>query len=248
MSKPARSKPTPGYAAEILRRLKRMYPDADCELTHQNAFQLLVAVILSARTTDKAVNLITPALFQRYPNAAALAAATPAEVEPLVSTIGLYRNKAKMVVDMARALVERHAGEVPRDRESLESLAGVGRKTANVVLATAFKEPALAVDTHVARLAGVLKLSRETEPDKIEADLTALFVRPVWGFASHALIWHGRRVCIAQRPRCPECGLNDICPSARLEPPAPGRKIVGAKRVVKRVAKLKRSAGRRTSR
>ncbi len=244
MTKPIRSTPTPEYAAEVLRRLKKMYPDADCELVHQNPFQLLVAVILSARTTDKAVNLITPALFRRHPDAAALAAATPLQVEALIDTIGLFRNKAKMIVEMARGLVERHGGQVPNDRESLEALAGVGRKTASVVLATAFKTPALAVDTHVTRLAGVLKLSRETEPDKIEADLTALFPRPEWGFASHALIWHGRRVCVAQRPRCLQCGLNDICPSARLEPTKPAGRIVGAKRV----PRTKRPVRRRTSR
>jgi endonuclease-3 len=226
MSKPSRVTPIPEYAAEVLRRLEQLYPDADCELHHENPFQLLVAVILSARTTDKAVNLITPALFRRYPDAPALGAATPEQVEPLISTIGLFRNKAKMIVEMARGLLQRHGGQAPRDRESLEALPGVGRKTASVVLATAFKEPALAVDTHVARLAGVLGLSRQTDPEKIEKDLTALFPREAWGFASHALIWHGRRVCIARRPRCAACGLADICPSVRAT--LPGRQKAGA--------------------
>jgi endonuclease-3 len=220
MNKPSRARPGPEYAPEVLRRLKRLYPDADCELRHTTPFQLLVAVILSARTTDKAVNLITPALFRRYPDAAALGAATPEQVEQSINTIGLFRNKSRMIVEMARDLVERHGGQVPRDRESLEALPGVGRKTASVVLATAFKTPALAVDTHVARLAGVLRLSRQTDPEMIENDLTALFPREDWGFASHALIWHGRRVCIARRPRCATCGLAEICPSLGISPPA----------------------------
>ena len=211
-------RPTPEYAAEILRRLRRLYPEAECELDHKDAFQLLVAVILSAQTTDKAVNRATPALFERYPTAAALAEAPPEDVEPLISSLGFFRNKAKAVVGAARGIVEQSGGEVPREREALESLPGVGRKTASVILATAFGEPALAVDTHVARLAEILGLSRERDPDKIERDLTAHFPREDWGFASHALIWHGRRVCVARRPRCAECGMSDVCPSAQLAP------------------------------
>ena len=211
-------RPTPEYAAEILRRLRKLYPDADCELDRRDPFQLLVAVILSAQTTDKSVNRATPVLFERYPNAMALAAAAPEDVAPLISTLGFFRNKAKAIVGAARGIVEQCGGELPRERGALEALPGVGRKTASVILATAFGEPALAVDTHVARLAGVLGLSRERDPDKIEGDLTTLFPREDWGFASHALIWHGRRVCVARRPRCAECGMSDVCPSAQLAP------------------------------
>ncbi len=203
-------------APEILRRLQGLYPDADCELVHRNPFELLVATILSAQTTDKAVNLVTPKLFARYPDAPALAAATPAEVEPHIATIGLFRNKAKSIVGAARELVAKHDGAVPRSREPLEKLPGVGRKTANVVLATAFHEPALAVDTHVQRLSGRLGLSKGHEPRAIEDDLTALFPRASWGFVSHALILHGRRVCAARAPKCAACDLKEVCPSAFL--------------------------------
>lgn len=202
-------------AAEIIRRLRGLYPDASCELDHTDPFQLLISTILSAQTTDKAVNQVTPGLFDLFPDAAALARATPEQVEPLIATIGLFRNKARSIVGAARALVERHGGRVPRDRAALEDLPGVGRKTANVVLSTAFGEPALAVDTHVTRLAQRLALSRHDEPRPIEDDLTALLPPGDWGFASHALIWHGRRVCSARDPKCGACGLRDVCPSRR---------------------------------
>ncbi len=220
---PPRSTPKPQAANRrerallILAGLRRLYPDADCELDHVDPFQLLVATILSAQTTDRAVNQVTPALFARFPDAAALAAAEPPEVEPLIASIGLFRNKAKSIVGAARALVERHGGRVPRGREALEALPGVGRKTANVVLSTAFREPALAVDTHVARLSGRLDLSGESDPRRIEDDLTRLFPAEDWGFASHALIWHGRRVCDARAPRCGDCSLAPLCPSAFLD-------------------------------
>lgn len=204
-------------ALAILPALRRLYPDADCELEHVDPFQLLVATILSAQTTDRAVNQVTPALFARFPDAPTLAVADPRAVEPLIASIGLFRNKAKSIVGAARALVERHGGQVPRDREALEALPGVGRKTANVVLSTAFREPALAVDTHVARLSGRLGLSRETDPRRIEEDLMRLFPPEAWGFASHALIWHGRRVCDARAPRCEACALAALCPSAFLD-------------------------------
>ncbi|RMG48191.1 MAG: endonuclease III [Acidobacteria bacterium] len=201
-------------ARRLLARLRAAYPDADCELGHRDPFQLLVATILSAQTTDRAVNKVTPALFRRFPTPRRLASARPEEIEPLIASIGLFRTKARAVVGTARALVERFGGKVPRDRKALESLPGVGRKTANVVLSTAFGEPALAVDTHVQRLARRLGLSRAREPRKIEEDLTALFPAESWGFASHALIWHGRRVCSARAPRCGSCVLADDCPSA----------------------------------
>ena len=202
-------------APAVLEGLLAAYPDADCELVHRNPFELLIATILSAQTTDKAVNLASPKLFAAYPDARALAAAAPADVEPYISSIGLFRNKAKMIVGAARGLVERHAGEVPADRAALERLPGVGRKTASVVLSTAFRVPALAVDTHVARLAGRLGLSTAEDPRAIEDDLTSALPEERWGFASHALILHGRRVCAARAPRCGECSLADVCPSAK---------------------------------
>lgn len=216
--------PAAARAPAILAGLERLYPDADCELVHVDPFQLLVATILSAQTTDRAVNQVTPGLFARFPDARALAVADPLDVEPLIATIGLFRNKAKAVVGAARALVERHGGTVPREREALEALPGVGRKTANVVLSTAFREPALAVDTHVTRLAGKLGLSAATDPRRIEDDLTRLFPRERWGFVSHALIWHGRRVCDARTPRCEACGLAPHCPSAFLAATRPAAK------------------------
>ena len=214
----ATPRPTParrGRAREVVARLRELYPEADCELEHRDPWQLLVATILSAQTTDKAVNCVTPELFRRWPTPADLAAADPAEVEPVISSIGLYRNKAKAIVGAAREIVERFGGRVPDRLEDLVTLPGVGRKTANVVLATAFGAPAIPVDTHVARLARLLDLSRERDPVKIERDLMALLPEEDWSFASHALIWHGRRVCAARRPRCSECALADLCPSAR---------------------------------
>lgn len=208
------SKDRARHARDVVRRLHRVYPDATCELDHRNAYQLLIATILSAQTTDRAVNEITPALFARYPDPAALALASPEEVAQHIASIGLFRNKARSIVGAARALVEQHGGEVPRDREALEALPGVGRKTANVVLSTAFDEPALAVDTHVTRLAQRLGLSDAGEPRKIEDDLTAALPPKEWGFTSHALIWHGRRVCKARGPRCDLCELSPVCPSA----------------------------------
>ncbi len=213
------------HARDVLRGLSRLYPEAHCELDHVDPFQLLVATILSAQTTDKAVNEVTPGLFRRFPDARALALAEPEDVEPLINRIGLFRNKARSIVGAARLLVERHGGAVPRDREALEALPGVGRKTANVVLSTAFGEAALAVDTHVTRLAGLLGLSRGKDARAIEDDLCALFPPESWSFASHALIWHGRRVCVARAPRCHECGLASLCPSAGLRARPPGTTI-----------------------
>lgn len=211
---PGRPAPHTERALEILARLRRLYPEADCELEYQEPYQLLVATILSAQATDRSVNLVTPALFARYPDAAALARATPEELQPQIASIGLFRNKAKALIAAARQVVERHLGVVPRERQALEALPGVGRKTANVVLANAFGEPALAVDTHVTRLAGRLGLSTQRDPARIESDLTALFPPTDWGFVSHALIWHGRRVCSARSPRCAVCELAPLCPSA----------------------------------
>ena len=205
-------------APVILERLKLAYPDAACALEHRNAFELLVATILSAQTTDVRVNLVTPALFARYPDAATLARARQTDVEKIIQSTGFFRNKARSIIGMAQALVADHGGEVPSTMDQLLSLPGVGRKTANVVLGNAFGiNEGVVVDTHVARLSKLLGLTRHTEPEKIERALMSLFPRDDWALLSHLLIFHGRRVCIARRPKCGECVLADLCPSARLE-------------------------------
>ncbi|MCX5765346.1 MAG: endonuclease III [Gemmatimonadetes bacterium] len=196
-------------------RAAALYPDAHCELDYQTPFQLLVATILSAQCTDKRVNMVTPALFERFPSPRALADAPLGEIEELVRTAGFYHNKAKNIQGMARALVEHHDGEVPTTMEELVVLPGVGRKTANVVLGNVFGINAgVVVDTHVARLSTRFGLTRETDPVKIEQALIPLFPREQWTILSHWMIWHGRRVCDARKPRCSECTLRDICPSA----------------------------------
>ena len=201
----------------ILDRLKHAYPDARCALDHRNAFELLVATILSAQTTDVRVNLVTPKLFSRYPNAAALARARQADVEAIIKSTGFFRNKARSIIGMAQAVVADHRGKVPATMDELLTLPGVGRKTANVVLGNAFGlNEGVVVDTHVARLSKLLGLTRQTDPVKIEQALMKLFPRDDWALLSHLLIFHGRRVCIARRPKCGECVLADLCPSARL--------------------------------
>jgi endonuclease-3 len=212
---------------EILRRLKRAWPDARCALEHADAYQLLVATILSAQCTDQRVNLVTPGFFARWPGPEALAAAREPEVEEVIRSTGFFRNKARSLVGMARALVAEHEGKVPPSMEALSRLPGVGRKTANVVLGNAFGiDEGITVDTHVTRLAGLLGLTRETDAVKIERELVRLVPRADWTLVSHLLIQHGRAVCIARRPRCGECVLADLCPSAAT-PPRPevdGRK------------------------
>jgi endonuclease-3 len=204
-------------APVILERLKVAYPDAACALDHRNAFELLVATILSAQTTDVRVNLVTPALFRRYPDAATLARARQADVEKIIQSTGFFRNKARSIIGMAQALVAEHGGQVPSTMAQLVLLPGVGRKTANVVLGNAFGiNEGVVVDTHVARLSKLLGLTRHTEPEKIERALMSLFPRDDWALLAHLLIFHGRRVCIARRPKCGECVLADLCPSARL--------------------------------
>ena len=215
----ARIADRPAWTRDILRRLKKAYPGAKCALEHQTPFELLVATILSAQCTDVRVNMVTPALFAKYPTARSLADADQADVEDLIRSTGFFRNKARNLIGMARALVERHDGEVPADMEQLRVLPGVGRKTANVVLGNAFGlNEGVTVDTHVARLARLLGLTRHTDPVKIERDLMELVPRRDWTLVSHLLIWHGRQVCIARRPRCDACVLRHGCPSAR--PPA----------------------------
>jgi endonuclease III len=197
-----------------LEYLHELYPDATTELRHSSHFELLIATILSAQATDKSVNEASPALFKKYPDAFALAQASPEEVMPLIRNIGLYRNKAKNIVATAKALAEQFNGEVPNDFEAITRLPGVGRKTANVVLSNAFGRPAIAVDTHVGRLARRLAFSQHENPDKVEKDLEQLFPQDQWIFAHHALILHGRRVCFARKPNCVACLLNALCPSS----------------------------------
>jgi endonuclease-3 len=204
-------------AGRILTLLKREYPTAHCELDYQTPYQLLVATILSAQCTDARVNLVTPAFFARYPTPGALAGAERDDVEELIKSTGFFRNKAKSLVGMAQALVQGHEGLVPRSMAQLRELPGVGRKTANVILGNAYGiNEGVTVDTHVTRLAGRLRLSRQKTPEKIEQDLMALIPQRDWTLISHLLIWHGRRVCIARQPRCEACVLRTLCPSSRV--------------------------------
>lgn len=199
----------------IIDELKRLYPDADCELDRANPFQLLVATILSAQSTDKTVNVVTPKLFARFSDAAALAGAEQSEVEKLVHSTGFFRNKAKNIIGAARVLAREFDGVVPRTMEEMLTLPGVARKTANVVLGTAYGiASGFVVDTHVTRLSQRLGLSREEDPVKIERDLTALVPQKLWIEMAHQLIWHGRRVCDAKKPKCHACTLAPHCPSA----------------------------------
>jgi endonuclease-3 len=200
---------------ETFARLKAAHPDAHCELDHENAFQLIVATVLSAQSTDVAVNRITPALFQRWPDASALSRAEVGDVEAAINRIGMFRQKAKNLVGLARGLMERHDGQVPDTLNALVALPGVGRKTANVVLGVAFGKPeGVVVDTHVQRISQRLGWTQESTPEKIEQDLMALVPREDWDRVSHTLIFHGRRICSAQRPACAACPVNQTCPSA----------------------------------
>ena len=210
---PARGPATARAATAIGAALAEAYPDAGCELDFASPFELLVATILSAQCTDARVNTVTPALFARFPDARALAQAPQAELEELIRSTGFFRNKAKSLLGMARAVVERHGGEVPAAMDALTRLPGVGRKTANVVLGTAFgAATGVVVDTHVARLARRLGLSAESDPEKIERDLMAVFPSSAWVALGHRLIHHGRRVCHARKPACDACPLAALCP------------------------------------
>jgi endonuclease-3 len=205
------------HAGVVLDRLLAEYPDAHCALDFTNAFELLCATILSAQCTDKRVNMVTPALFARYRDAAALATAKPEELEELIRSTGFFRSKAKSLIGMATGLMERHGGEVPADMDSLTALPGVGRKTANVILGNAFgRNDGIVVDTHVTRLGNRLGLTSESDAVKIEQALMPLFPRERWTILSHLLIEHGRQVCDARKPRCGDCVLSDVCPSAQL--------------------------------
>jgi endonuclease III len=199
----------------VHRRLAEEYPVAECELNHRNPYELLAATILSAQCTDVRVNMVTPALFARYPDPWALAAANPVDVEDIVRSTGFYRSKAANLIGMATALVDRFGGEVPADMADLVTLPGVGRKTANVLRSVALDLPGLPVDTHVGRLSRLLGLTVEDDPVRVEMELNPMVPAAERGQFSLRLILHGRRVCVARRPRCGECVLADICPSAR---------------------------------
>jgi len=203
-------------AAEELKILERMYPHAVTALRYSNPFELLIAVILSAQCTDARVNMITPALFQKYATPQKLAKAKQSDVERIIRSCGFFHMKAKNIINAARCLVERHAGEVPAAREELEALAGVGRKTASVVMSVAFKEAAIAVDTHVFRVAHRLGLTLGKTPRDVERDLQAIVPREKWRHAHHWLILHGRAICKAPTPLCGFCPVNAICPTPKI--------------------------------
>ena len=205
------------YALEVFGRLKREYPDARTELDYETPLQLVIATILSAQCTDRRVNMVTPLLFRTFPTAASLADAPPEKLEEIIRSTGFFRNKTKSLIGLGKALVERHNGEVPDSMDALVKLPGVGRKTANVILGNAFsKNEGIVVDTHVARLSLRLGLTKEVDPVRIEQDLMPLFPREDWALLSHLLIFHGRRVCEARRPKCEICVLKDICPSSTV--------------------------------
>ena len=200
---------------EILVRLKRMYPKAACSLDFTNAFELLIATMLSAQSTDVRVNIVTKSLFRKYPDPQAFANAKQTEMERDVRQTGFFRNKAKAVIGASKAIVEKHGGEVPRTMEELTSLPGVGRKTANVVLSNAFKTPVgIVVDTHVTRVSARLGMTQNVDAARIEQDLMNLVPKKEWTSFSHRLILHGRQICVARKPKCAQCGLNEVCPSA----------------------------------
>jgi endonuclease III len=204
-------------SADVYRLLAEEYPDAHCELDYQDAFQLAVATILSAQTTDVTVNGVTPELFRRFPTPEALAQAPLEDVEKLIHRTGFFRNKAKNITGFARALVEKHGGVVPKTIEELTALPGVGRKTANVILGNAFAiDEGVVVDTHVNRLSNRLRFTKEETPERIEEDLMEIFPQEQWTMLSHLLIWHGRRVCEAKKPRCEVCNVSHLCPSSRV--------------------------------
>ncbi|MDQ3943963.1 MAG: endonuclease III [Actinomycetota bacterium] len=204
-----------GRAKEVARRLTEEYP-AECALVHRNAFELAVATVLSAQTTDERVNSVTPDLFRRWPAPADLAKADPAEVESVIMPTGFFRNKTRSIIGLAQALEERFGGEVPKKLEDLVTLPGVGRKTGNVIRSVAFGLPGLPVDTHVGRLTRRLGLTVSEDPVKVEEEISEMLPPKEWGGFSLRLILHGRQVCVARKPRCEECLLADICPASRV--------------------------------
>ncbi len=221
-------------ASKIAELLGKAWPNAVVELDHENAYQLLVATILSAQSTDKMINTITPALFAKYPDPAALAKAEPGELEPMIFKSGFYRNKAKHLIGMARAVVEHHGGVIPDTMEALTSLPGVARKTANVVLGSALgKNVGVVVDTHVARVTARLELTTQTDPVRIEQELMEILPQEQWTEFAHRVIWHGRRVCGAKAPDCDHCSLAPHCPSASTIRSVPGKLSKPVKKLAK---------------
>jgi endonuclease-3 len=211
---PAFKKVSASVAQQAMILLCQQYPEAECELNYNSAFQLLTAVIMSAQTTDVTVNKVTPTLFERFPDAKSLAEADLDEIKEIIKPTGFFNAKANNIQKCAQALVANFGGIVPQTIEELVTLPGVGRKTANVVLGVVFGVPGWTVDTHVQRLSGRLGFSKNTEPEKIEIDLQNLFPNQDWSQLSITLIWHGRRICFARKPDCPRCPINDLCPSS----------------------------------
>lgn len=208
-------------AAKIVKALAKEYPDAVCALVHRTPLELLIATILSAQCTDQRVNIVTKDLFRRYRSAADYARAPQAELEKAIQSTGFFRSKAKNIKACCQQLVDEHGGQVPQDLEALVKLPGVGRKTANVVLGTAFGIPSgVVVDTHVRRISRRLGLTRHNDPVKIEQDLMAILPKQAWIDFSHRLIHHGRRICLARKPKCPECVLNKLCPKIGVKEPS----------------------------
>jgi endonuclease-3 len=232
-------------AMTVIERLRKVHPDAHCELNHSNPFELLLATILSAQCTDARVNMVTPALFKKYPTPQKLAKAKLSHVEEVAKSINFYKNKSKSLIGCAQMLVEKYHGDIPRTVEELEELPGVGRKTANVVLGNAFNiNTGIVVDTHVKRTAHLLGFTKQTDPAKVEVDLMKIFPNEVWCELSHLLIFLGRRTCIARRPQCDLCSLKDVCAASgkvmkKTSPKVPekvkgGTKSVAARKVSKR--------------
>lgn len=221
----ARAPRRPAPVEGVLSALREAYPAADCSLSHESPLELLVATILSAQCTDARVNQVTPRLFERFPDARALAGAPPGDLEEVIRSTGFFNAKAKSIRGAARRIVEEHGGEVPRTMDELTRLPGVGRKTANVVLGNAFGAPdGVVVDTHVGRLARRLGWSAHQDPEKVERDLNRLLPRETWVFAGHALILHGRAVCASRKPRCEACGLSAVCPKVGVLAPEKARR------------------------
>jgi endonuclease-3 len=218
--------PDAARARKVVRLLAKLYPDAHCALHFANPLQLLIATILSAQCTDKRVNMVTPALFRKYPDAAAFATAESAELEQAIASTGFFRNKARNIIACCRRIMEQHAGQVPGTLDELVELPGVGRKTANVILGEAFDVPGITVDTHVGRLSRRLGLTVHTDPVKVEQDLMRVIPKKEWTMFSHRMIFHGRQVCFARKPNCPGCGLAALCPRIGVSEPASEKKIV----------------------
>ena len=217
-------------ASEVFSRLKKLYPDAHCELNHSNPFELLIATILSAQCTDVRVNMVTPALFKKFPTPTKMANAKLEDVQEAIKSINFFNNKSKALIGCAQMLVDKHQNQVPQTVEELSELPGVGRKTANVVLGNAFNiNTGIVVDTHVKRTTLLLGLTKNTDPEKVEQDLIKLFPNETWTDLSHLLIFLGRRTCIARRPQCDLCVLKDICPSVIKAKKAPQKAPRGTK-------------------